>query len=505
MSIVTELEKLRDQLGLSPAAFDQLMAEAITEVKRRKSKKIDISLTDFKRRFWNGYQHTDFQAAIDEVLEQVAEYIITGGASGLGRVMIFMPPRHGKTMTISRMFPAWMQARKPDLRMIMASYGASLAHRNSKAVRNLIITPDYKDQFQHVTLTGKRVDAWENSSGGGVTAAGVGGAITGFGGHLIIIDDVVKGRVEAESATMRQRTKDWYTDDLLTRLEEPGGAIILMMTRWHTDDLAGWLLDQEDGDEWHVLSLPGLADDNDPLGRELDTALWPEKYGTAWMQKRREKMGSYSFSSLYQQQPIAKDAGLFDAAMIEVVDLPPARYKQKVRFYDLAVSAKKTADYSVGLLLAIGQNDQPYVVDVYRDQKRPTDTFEAIIRNALLDGEDVPIVLEADNHARAQLDFLLKDERLRNHSIKAVSPVGDKYTRAAPIASRVNAGHVNILRAAWNKAFLDELATFPAGRNDDQVDALSGAWSNLQKPAATMYGMNEWEGFDDFRGDVLGW
>lgn len=472
-----------DDFGLSQAAFDQLMLEVARELKTRQAQKsgTDISLTDFKRRFWRGYQHTDFQAAIDDVLTLVGEYVLTGGQSGLSRAMIFIPPRHGKTMTISRMFPAWMSARKPDLRMITASYGASLAHRNSKAVRNLINSAAYQDAFPAVRLTGKRMDMWETAAGGGMVSAGVGGSITGHGGHLIIVDDVVKGRVEAESATIRQRTQDWYTDDLLTRLEEPGGAIILMMTRWHTDDLAGWLLEQDDGDEWHVLSLPALAGDDDPLGREPDAALWPEKYPADWLHRRRERMGSYSFASLYQQQPIAKDAGLFDAAMIEVVDMRPAKFKHRVRFYDLAVSAKTTADYTVGLLLGITLDHQIYVLDVYRAQKRPTDTFEAIVRNALLDGEDVPVVLEADNHARAQLDFLLKDERLHKHTVKAVSPVGDKYTRAAPVASRVNAGQLKIIRAPWNQAFLDELATFPAGRNDDQVDALSGAWENLRE------------------------
>jgi hypothetical protein len=154
-----------------------------------------------------------------------------------------------------------------------------------------------------------------------------------------VLDDVIKSRAEAESETYRQKTIDWYTSDLLTRLEEPNGAIILMMTRWHMNDLAGYLLENE-ADDWEVLDLPALANENDPLGRDIGEALWPEAYSEAVLTKRREQMGEYAFSSLYQQAPMPSKGGLFDVSKIKIVDYAPPKL-EKARFYDLAVTAKK--------------------------------------------------------------------------------------------------------------------------------------------------------------------
>lgn len=476
-------DRLREFLATLTPDQQQQMLRDLVQRQQQQQRNAVMSLGDFKRTFWPGYEETAHQRAIDTLLVQVAQYIFSGGVEGVNRAAVFMPPRHGKTHTVSRMFPAWLLSQKPDLRMMTASYGASLAHRNSRSVRNIVLSQQYRDLFPRVRLVGKRVDMWDTSESGGMIAAGVGGAITGHGGQLIIIDDPVRGRADAESATIRQRALDWYVNDLLTRLEEPG-AVILMMTRWHTDDLAGALLESDDGDDWAVLSLPALAGDNDPLGRDPGAALWPSKYGTDWLEARRAAMGSYAFEALYQQQPIAKAAGLFDVAHCAVIDVAPV-CERMVRFYDLAVSSKTTSDYSVGVLLGETDDKRLVILDVARWQANPADTFERIVRQAQADGAAVPIVLEADNHARSQLDFLLRDDRLRDHSIKAVSPQGDKYTRAAPVASRLNAGHVLLKRSHWNAAFLDELAVFPAGRNDDQVDALSGAYHQLVRAVDT--------------------
>jgi len=142
----------------------------------------------------------------------------------------------------------------------------------------------------------------------------------------------------------------------------------------------------------------------------------------------------------------------------------------------MAVSAKSTADFTAGIKLGLTDNEDLIVLDVYREQRTPAQTGEAIITNAIRDGKDVKIRLEADNAARVQLDYLLKDPRLRGYTIDAVAPKGDKFTRAAPLESRIKAGKLKIVRANWNDAFLDELSVFPGGRNDDQVDSLSGAY-----------------------------
>jgi predicted phage terminase large subunit-like protein len=292
-----------------------------------------------------------------------------------------------------------------------------------------------------------------------------------------VLDDVIKSRAEAESETYRQKTIDWYTSDLLTRLEEPNGAIILMMTRWHMNDLAGYLLENE-ADDWEVLDLPALANENDPLGRDIGEALWPEAYSEAVLTKRREQMGEYAFSSLYQQAPMPSKGGLFDVSKIKIVDYAPPKL-EKARFYDLAVTAKKHSDYTVGVLLGIDKEENIYILHVYRVQKTPVHVEADIVQNAHGDGRDTRIRLEAEKAGIVQLDYLLNRLDMRGYMLDAKAPEGDKYTRATPVASRVNAEKVFMLRGEWNRAFLDELAVFPMGAHDDQVDALSGAYDVL--------------------------
>jgi len=417
----------------------------------------------------------------------VARYLLTGGAEGIGRLMIFMPPRHGKTQNVSRFFPAWLLGQNPDLRLILASYGATLAQRNSRFVRNLIDNPEYQADFPGVKLASDSAaaDIWDIAGrDGGTIAVGVGGGITGHGGNLIVIDDPIKSRAEAESETYRERTYDWYINDLLTRLEEPGGAIILMLTRWHTDDLAGRLLTDE-AHLWDILNLPALAGVDDPIGRAEGEALWASRYPVDVLQARRERMGEYAFAALYQQTPLPAGGRLFDTEKIEVVDYTPECIKT-IRFYDLAVTEKTRADYTVGLKLGMTCDERPVILDVYRAQRELPDVHEVIVQNASIDGASTRIRLEAEKAGIVQLQFLLRDKRMHRYTVDAVPPEGDKYTRAAPVAARVNAGRVMMVKAGWNRALLDELSTFPLGTNDDQVDALSGAYAYFAEPAVTM-------------------
>lgn len=440
-----------------------------------------VPLADYCAAMYRGYTHTAYQVLLDSYLEQIASYVATGGATGIARFMCFMPPRHGKTLKISRLFPSWLFGHVPDLRMITASYGAQLATRNSRFVRNLIDSDRYREYFPNIRLADDTAAAneWDIAEyGGGMLAVGVGTGVTGHGARLIIIDDPVKSRAEAESDVFRERLYDWYTDDLLTRLEEPGGAIIVMQTRWHQADLAGWLLDSANGKDWTTLSLPALAERDDPLKREIGAALWQERYGAEWLNKRRALMGEYSFASLYQQSPLPSGGGLFDATKIEIVDYTP-ECTRVVRFYDLAVTAKKTSDYTVGLKLGITADERPVILDVWRGQRELPDVHEAIVQTAAIDGVGVPLRLEAEKAGIVQLQFLLRDARMNAYTLDAVAPDGDKYTRAAPVAARVNAGRVLMVKATWNRALLDELAVFPSGGHDDQVDALSGAYGML--------------------------
>lgn len=473
---------------LPPDAFEQFMSDVTRDVKRDKQRQQQqqqatvnaIDYSAFKRTYWRDYEETPFQQALDDLLMQVALYLITDGQQGINRAMIFAPPRHGKSQNVSRYFPAWLFSRMPELPMMLLSYGDDLAYYNSRFVRNLIQSQRYQKAFPHVRLIGSRQDEWYTSENGGVLAGGITSGIVGHGARAIIVDDAHKNRAEAESPTIRRKIKEAYMNDILTRLEEPG-VILIMNTRYHTDDLPGWLLSGENADDWTVLSLPALAVENDPLGRKPGEALWEARYSATLLEKRREQMGTYNFESIYQQQPISREDSLFDTAMIEVMDTPPD-CKQVVRFYDLAVSSKTSADFSAGVKMGITADETLIVMDVYHKQTNPAQTGENIIWNALRDGKEIKIRLEADNAAVTQLDYLLRDERLRGYTIDAKRPEGDKFTRAAPLATRINAGKLKLVRANWNDAYLDELSVFPAGRNDDMVDATSGAYKMLSAP-----------------------
>lgn len=215
--------ELRQQVSQRLSAYQEQTANDELDVN-------PIALTDFKREVYKNYQHAAHLEQLDAMLTQVALYAESGGREGIGHLIITMPPRHGKTVTVSRLFPTWFLGRNPDKRIILASYGASLAHKNSRYARNIILLDRYHPLFPIALAQGsKSAEAWDiEGREGGMDAMGVGGAVTGKGGHIIIVDDPVKSREEAESEVYREKTWDWFTDDIYSR-REPGGAIIIVL------------------------------------------------------------------------------------------------------------------------------------------------------------------------------------------------------------------------------------------------------------------------------------
>lgn len=454
-------------------------------------RKPSISLTDYKRAIYRRYQHAPHLEALDWHLSQVTRYVETGGREGIWFLIVEMPPRHGKTLTVSRLYPSWHLGRNPDQRVMLVSYGDSLATKNSRAVRNLIASDAYRKLFPNARLSrdSKAVDAFnlDNEAEGGMDALGVLGAATGKGAHVLVCDDLVKNRQEAESPLIRDRTWDAFNDDLLSRLE-PGGAVILNGTRWQVDDPTGralaTILPEYPLGRVVRLRLPAIAETDDVLGREEGTALWAERYSIERLREIERTMGVYSFSALYQQNPIPPEGRLFDTSQIQILDSEP-ECERIVRFYDLAVTRKTTSDYTVGLKLGRMTDGRFCVLHVWRAQKELPDVQEGIVQNARMDGSDCLIRLEAEKAGIVQLQFLLRDRRMDAYTISAEPPVGDKFTRAGPVAARTNGGRMCMVRGAWNRAFVDELDLFNAGAaHDDQVDALSGAYEMLAEAGA---------------------
>lgn len=301
-------------------------------------------LTAFKAAVWRPYRHAPHLALIDEALAQVARYVESGGVEGISRLAIFIPPRHGKSQTVARLFPAWFLGRNPDKRIILTGYGASLVEKHSRFVRNLIDSDAYAGIFStRLAPDSQSRASWDIAGNeGGMDAVGILGSATGKGTHCLILDDPVKSRKEAESPVIRQSVWEAYTNDLRTRLE-PGGAIVLIMTRWHEDDLAGRLLrgaDDEDAEPWHVINLPALAEADDLLGRPDGAALWPARYDERALRKSRADIGSYAFDALYQQHPRPRDGALFKFDWIELARVAEApRLSKIVVAIDPAASA----------------------------------------------------------------------------------------------------------------------------------------------------------------------
>lgn len=388
------------------------------------------------------------------------------------RLMLFMPPRHGKSEMVTVRYPVWRMEQDPTLRVVVGAYSQTLANRFSRKSRRLA--------KERLDLDPERtaVEEWETVGGGTFRAIGVGAGITGQGGHLIIIDDPVKSREEANSQAYRERVWEWYTDDLYTRLE-PNGAMILIMTRWHEDDLAGRILASEDADAWTVVSLPAEAEANDPLGREVGEALCPDRYDEAALGRIHAVLRN-SYYALYQQHPTPPEGDMFKRQWFEIVGAAP-RQAQRVRYWDKAGSSGK-GDYTVGLLMARDTNNQFYVEDVVRGQWSALERESIIKQTAEMDAASygsVTIWQEQEPGSGGLESAQATTRNLAGHVVRTERVTGDKVTRAEPFAAQCEAQNVKIVAAAWNKAYLDELCVFPFGANDDQVDVSSGAFNKL--------------------------
>ncbi|MDX2658375.1 terminase family protein [Streptomyces scabiei] len=233
------------------------------------------------------------------------------------KVLITMPPRHGKSRRAARWAPLWYLSRHPDHRVMIASYSADLADDHGRWIRDAIVS--YGDQVGLALHSGSkaanRFDLADPATGdrleGGLVTAGVGGGLTGKGAHLAIVDDPIKDAADAESPTMRRRLWDWWTSVLNTRIE-PGGSIIVIQTRWHEQDLAGKILQGEDADDWICLDLPAVCDsEDDPLGRAIGQPLWPLRYGLKALHKIRRAVGERVWWSLFMQKPRPLEGGVW--------------------------------------------------------------------------------------------------------------------------------------------------------------------------------------------------
>jgi predicted phage terminase large subunit-like protein len=402
--------------------------------------------------------------------------------------MIAMPPRHGKSMLASEFFPAWYLGRNPDRYVIAATYAQDLADDFGRKVRNQIGDPIFGKIFPGVGLGAdsasvKRFhvdgpkDALTTSQRGAYYAVGAGGPLTGRGAHLLLIDDPLKNREEAESEVQRRKLKDWYTSTAYTRLM-PGGAVVVIQTRWHEDDLAGWLIAEHAHEGWEVLTLPAINPDG--------SALWPEQYDATTLEKIKLAVGPRDWSALYQQQPTPDTGDYFKAEWFRSVEtLPPLDTLRVYGASDYAVTSNG-GDYTVHVVVGIDPDNRMYLLDVWRKQAASDEWVDALC-DLVRRWKPVSWAEETGQIKAGVGPFLERRMRERQaYTYREQFPTrGDKATRAQSIRGRMALEGLYIDQSApWKADLIAECLRFPAGVHDDQVDALGLAGQLLDKMSA---------------------
>lgn len=408
----------------------------------------------------------------------------------LDRLSVVMPPRHGKSLLCSTYFAAWWLLRRSQDRVLLVSYEADFAASWGRRVRNLLT--EHGEVFG-VTVSSDSAAAsrWDLEQGGGMVTAGIGGPITGKGANLVIIDDPVKNFVEAISPAVSRRNWDWYQTTLRTRLE-PGGKILVVATRWSEIDLSGMLLGDADGEEWQELRLSALAEEDDPLGRSVGEALWPERFDAAALAKVRKALSATHWSALYQGRPSPIDGDTFKREWFKYYVRTSDGYRlltdpdhktvpvEEVLLFmtiDLAISTKRTADPTVIAVWGVDEAKNLLLLDIAR-KRIPGPAQLKLLERLNEEWRPDRIVCEDVAYQRSFIDHAQE----RGLPVVGVTPRGSKDARAIPAATRMEAGQVFFpAEAPWLEDFENELLSFPHGRHDDQVDTLAYAAAEVSR------------------------
>lgn len=413
------------------------------------------------------------------------------------RLMVFLPPRHSKSQSISETAPSWFIGNNPDKRVILASYGASLAAKFGR--RNRTKMEKFGESVFGIRINDRNssVTDWGiDGANGGMLSVGVGGSITGEGADLLIVDDPIKNRQEADSIVYRERLWSEWEDTLSTRLQK-GAKVILILTRWHEDDLAGRLLEREP-EKWDVLSIPAVSEsEDDPLGREIGEGLWIDHFGQEYYTDKEEKTPARSWNSLWQQRPTSADGDIVRREWIKYYSTLPSLSKADnfILSWDMAFDdASKDSSYVVGQAWAQFGADK-YLVDQVRAQMDFPTTKQAFVTftqkhesKAREEGfrKSIPKLVEKKANGPAIISSL----NSVISGIIPISPQGSKEARFEAVSPEFKGGNVYIPESAsWTYDYVDEIVSFPGSKHNDQVDTTSQSLEYLlQKPKVVMGG-----------------
>lgn len=402
------------------------------------------------------------------------------------RLIISVPPRHGKSELATNTYIPWFLGRNPTWSTIMATYNSTFAGDFGRKVRSILQDPRYRQIFPDVELDPKSTSAGRMNTtlGGQLTFVGRGGSLTGRGGHLLLVDDPIKDRKEADSGLIRDQLWTWWTQVLSSRAMIDDARFLLIQTRWHEDDLIGRITDPHnpsyndaEAKKWRVVNLPAIATEEDPLGRKPGEALWPKRFSFTHLASVRDQ-DNRGFSALYQGEP-SPDTGLFFEPSDIVEYQSMKQVPEDVRYFgasDHAISTQQWADKTCLMIFAVDQNEDVWIMPQTNLNKHPSPTQVEIMLNLIKEFKPLFWFAERGHITKSIGPFLRKrmsEERIFT-SIYEVQPVGDKQSRAQSIKGRMAAGKVHFPAwAAWYPEARRQILTFPAGAKDDFVDTLS--------------------------------
>lgn len=400
------------------------------------------------------------------------------------RLIVAMPPRHGKTELAVRKFIPWYVGRHPEESIICGTYSDTFSADHGRSVRDCMLGPGYRQTFGKTSMLrtdSQAVDRLQTVAGGILAFVGRGGSITGRGGS-IVLDDPIKDSEEASSQLIRDKLWQWFTETLMTRLMTDQGFVVIIQTRWHEDDLVGRLTDPRnphysaaEAAKWYVLRIPALAEALDPLGRQKGEALWPGRFSADYLLEMKN-LNARSFQALWQGNPTPDEGTFFKREWIKVYQ--PADLPRELRIYaasDHAVGTKQVNDKTAIVIAGMDERQDLWILDVWWERKDSLDVSEAML---MLMRKWKPLLWFAEKgHISQSIGPFLRKRMHEEHvycAIDEVVPIKDKQTRAQSFQGRTSMGKVHFpANTIWLADAIDELLKFPLGSHDDLVDALS--------------------------------
>ena len=462
--------------SFTPAYLDQLADAARKELAER-------SLHEFIKQMWDSIEPGAFKD--NWHIGIICEHLQAVTQGEIQRLIINIPPRCMKSISVSCGWPAWTWAQRgdaplegPGTRFLYAAHSLALSVRDSVKTRRIIESPLYQQWYgDRITLEDDQNTKirFDNKQKGYRLATSVGGSLTGDGGDILVMDDPLNA-TDAQSEVVREACNDWWDTSMSTRLnDESTGAIVVIMQRLHENDFTGYLLDKIDEDgkqDWEHLCLPMRYEPDHPhvsihdLRIEDGDLLWPEHRPENTVVRQERDLGSYNAAGQLQQRPAPRKGGLFDASWWDYVEVAPAG-GLKVWGWDLAAT-DGGGDWTAGVLLSY-LDGVFYVEDVQRKQLSPDGVKKLILGMAEREGRNIPISIPQDGGQAGKDQVEAFARLLVGFDARFSTETGSKEARAFDVSAQCEAGNIKLVRSAWNKAFVDEFSGFPRGAHDDDA------------------------------------